>query len=59
MRMKPQKDGYYHKNFTYDGQRYHICAPSEQALMVKYGMMLQQLADDTVHVEAFLYLLTR
>lgn len=46
--MKPQKDGYYHKNFTYDGQRYHICAPSEQALMVKYGMMLQQLADGSL-----------
>lgn len=46
--MNPQKDGYYHKNFTYEGKRYHICAPTEQALMVKYGMMLQQLADGSL-----------
>lgn len=46
--MKPRKDGYYHKNFTYEGRRYHISAATERELMVKYGRMLQQLADGTL-----------
>lgn len=41
--MKPRKDGYYHKNFTYEGRRYHISAGTEKELMIKYGKMLQQL----------------
>lgn len=46
--MKPRKDGYYHKNFTYEGRRYHISAPTEKELMIKYGKMLQQLADGSL-----------
>ena len=48
--MKPQKDGYFHKNFTYEGRRYHISAPTEKALMIKYGKMLQQLADGSLTI---------
>lgn len=48
--MNPRKDGYYHKNFTYEGRRYHISAPTEKALMVKYGKMLQQLADGSLTI---------
>ena len=46
--MKPRKDGYYHKNFTYEGRRYHISASTEKGLMIKYGKMLQQLADGSL-----------
>lgn len=46
--MKPRADGYYHKNFTYEGRRYHISAPTEKELMIKYGKMLQQLADGSI-----------
>lgn len=46
--MKPRADGYYHKNFTYEGRRYHISAPTEKELMIKYGKMLQQLADGSL-----------
>ena len=46
--MKPRKDGYFHKNFTYEGRRYHISAATEKELMIKYGRMLQQLADGTL-----------
>lgn len=48
--MKPRKDGYYHKNFTYEGRRYHISAESEKELMIKYGKMLQQLADGSLMI---------
>lgn len=48
--MKPRKDGYYHKNFTYEGRRYHISAGTEKELMIKYGKMLQQLADGSLAI---------
>jgi len=48
--MKPRKDGYYHKNFTYEGRRYHISASTEKELMIKYGKMIQQLADGSLMI---------
>ena len=33
---------------TYEERRYHISAATERELMVKYGRMLQQLADGTL-----------
>lgn len=48
--MKPSKDGYYRKQFTYEGKSYRITANSESELYLKWGEKLAQIKRGEVAV---------